>query len=285
MTAPRHLQNDTVHIVIPDTQNKYGAPTAHLEWAGHYIGEKFVGRPNVKLIQLMDWYDMPSLSSYDRKGGTLMEGRRYKTDVKYGNDAWDTFHGALQEGANSVNLAPADRSKLWFPEAHATMGNHEERIVRAAQQDAQLEGLVTLDDLAVTHDDRYKVHPFLKPVTLDGVMYAHYFANRMSGRPLAGQSMDARIKTIGRSFTMGHQQGLWFGRREIVGGGAHLGLVAGSFYIHDEDYLGHQGNDHWRGIVIAYDVRRGDYDPKFVSLNSLCKRYTGRSIGVFKGRH
>lgn len=271
------LDDTVTHIVIPDTQVKYGVPTKQLEWVGHYIGEKFAGRHNVRLIHLMDHWDMPSLSSYDRKGGKLMEGRRYTTDIKYGNLGWELLNDSIVEAA-------APKSKLWFPDAHATLGNHENRISRASDQDAQLEGLVTLDDLACMHDDRWNVHPFLKPVRLDGVTYAHYFANRMSGRPLAGQSMDARIKTVGHSFTMGHQQGLWFGRRETLHG-AQLGLVAGSCYLHNEEYLGPQGNDHWRGIVICYDVRRGDYDPKFVSLNSLCKRYEGKSLGVFKGRH
>ena len=262
------------HIVIPDTQAKYGVPTAHLDWVGRYIAEKFAGRPNVKIIHLGDHYDMPSLSSYDRKGGSLMEGRRYTTDVEYGDRAWHILEAPIL----------AARSKRGQPELHFLFGNHEERIVRAGQQDAQLESLITLDDLAVVKDGIWTTHPFLKPIRLDGVTYAHYFANRMSGRPLAGQSMDARIKTVGHSFTMGHQQGLWFGRRETLHG-AQLGLVAGSCYLHDEDYLGPQGNDHWRGIIVCYDVRRGDYDPKFVSLGSLCKRYTGRSLGVFRGRH
>jgi hypothetical protein len=265
---------DPVHVVIPDTQAKRHVPTQHLEWVGTYIGEKFGGRPNVKLIHLGDHWDMPSLSSYDRKGGKLMEGRRYTDDVTYGNTAWAVLNDAIAAAA----------PKKWAPERHFLFGNHEERIVRASRDDAQLDGLVTLDDLAVQHDDRWTAHPFLKPVWLDGIAYAHYFANRMTGRSLGGQSMDARIKTIGHSFTMGHQQGLWFGRRETIAG-AQLGLVAGSCYIHDEDYLGPQGNSHWRGIVVCYDVRRGDYDPKFVSLNSLCKRYEGKTLAQFKGRH
>ena len=267
----RNADLDAVHVVIPDTQAKYGVPTAHLEWAGKYISEKFGDRRNLKIIHLGDHWDMPSLSSYDRKGGKLMEGRRYTTDIKYGNEAW-----------HLLNAHIAVRSDV---ERHFLMGNHEERINRASDQDAQLAGLITLDDLAVKHDSLWRVHDFLDPVTLDGVMYSHYFANRMTGRALSGQSMDARIKTVGRSFTMGHQQGLWFGRREIVGGGAHLGLVAGSCYIHDEEYLGPQGNDHWRGIVVCYNVRRGDYDIKPVSLDSLCKRYEGKPLSVFKGRH
>lgn len=274
MTAP----SSTTHIVIPDTQAKYGVPTAHLDWVGRYIAEKFAGRPNVKVIHLGDHYDMPSLSSYDRKGGSLMEGRRYTTDIEYGNRAWHALEAPILEAMK------ASRGK-WKPELIFLHGNHEERIVRASREDAQLDGLVTLDDLAVNKDGIWTTYPFLEPVVLDGVMYAHYFANRMTGRALSGQSMDARIKTVGRSFTMGHQPGLWFGRREIVGGAAHLGLVAGSCYMHVEDYLGAQGNDFWRGIIVCYNVRRGDYDPKFVSLDSLCRRYEGKTLGVFKGRH
>lgn len=272
MSTPKHLNNDVVHVVMPDTQTKYGVPFDHIDWFVKYVIEKFEGRPNVKIIMLGDWYDMPSLSSYDRKGGKLMEGRRYTTDIRYGNQAWQKLK-PLEEAAARNG---------W--ELHFFMGNHEHRITRASEQDAQLEGLVTLDDLDVVREGVWKVHPFLKVVFLDGVAYSHYFVNRMSGRPLAGQSMDARIKTIGHSFTMGHQQGRWYGSRETLRG-VHQGLVVGSFYLHDEDYLGYQGNNHWRGIVICYDVRQGDYDPKFVSLNSLCKRYTGRTLGVFKGRH
>lgn len=276
MAGDRHLHADTVHVVIPDTQAKYGVPTAHLDWVSRYIVDKFKGRPNVRIIHLGDHWDMPSLSSYDRKGGKLMEGRRYTTDIEYGNRAWDILSKRI--------YAEMDKSG-WAPDLHFLYGNHEERINRASDQDAQLAGLISLDQLAVEFpESRWKRHTFLAPVKLDGVTYAHYFTARGTGRALAGQSIDARIKTVGHSFTMGHQQGLWFGRREIIGG-AHIGLVAGSCYIHDEDYLGAQGNQHWRGIVVCYDVRHGDYDPKFVSLDSLCKRYEGKRLSIFKGRH
>lgn len=268
-------RTDTIHVVIPDTQAKYGVPTAHLRWAGRYIAEKYAGHPKLRLIHIGDHSDMESLSSYDRKGGSLMEGRRYKTDVKYANDSWDILNEPIE----------ADKERYdWDPDEDFFMGNHENRIVRAIEQDAQMEGLISLDDLAVVNQGIWRVHEFLKPKTFDGVTYAHYFTARGTGKPLGGQSIDARIKTVGHSFTQGHTQGLWFGRREIIGG-AHLGLVAGSFYLHDEHYLGPQGNTHWRGIVICHDVRRGDYDPKFVSIRSLCERYEGKSLGVYLGRH
>ena len=269
-------RTDTIHIVIPDTQCKYGVPTAHLGWAGRYIAKKYAGHPKCRICVMGDWHDMPSLSSYDKKGGRLMEGRRYKTDIEYGNRGWDIFNEPIEHEKERYG---------WEPEQDFFMGNHEYRILRAIDNDAQMDGLVSLEDLAVVKQGIYRVHPFLKPVTYDGITYAHYFTARGTGRPLGGQSIDARIKTIGHSFTAAHQQGLWMGRRELVIGGAHLGLVAGSFYLHDEEYMGHQGNKHWRGIVVCHDVRKGDYDPKPVSIRSLCERYEGKSLGVFLGRH
>ncbi len=39
-------------------------------WTGQYLVDEFGGRPNVKVIHLGDFADMPSLSSYD-KGNEL----------------------------------------------------------------------------------------------------------------------------------------------------------------------------------------------------------------------
>lgn len=273
--AKNEKRTDTIHVVIPDTQAKYGVPTRHLTWVGRYIAEKYAGHPKLRIIHIGDHWDMPSLSSYDKKGGRLMEGRRYTTDIKYANEAWTLLNAPIEAAKERYD---------WDPEEDFFMGNHEYRVDRASKEDAQLEGLITTDDFQVVKDNIWKVHAFLDPKTFDGVTYAHYFANRMTGRPLSGQSMDARIKTVGHSFTMGHQQGLWSGRRETLRG-AQCGLVAGSCYLHDEEYLGPQGNGHWRGIVVCHDVRQGDYDLKSVSLRSLCQRYEGKSLGVFLGRH
>ena len=48
--------------VIPDCQIKEGVPTEHLEWAGQYIADK---KPDV-IVNIGDFWDMPSLSSYDK---------------------------------------------------------------------------------------------------------------------------------------------------------------------------------------------------------------------------
>ena len=95
-----------------------------------------------------------------------------------------------------------------------------------------------------------------------------------------GGNVETRLKTVGHSFTMGHQQTLMYGLRFVAGQSQH-GLVAGACYLHDEDYKGPQGNAHWRGIVIKHEVRDGSYDPMFVSLDYLCRRYEGATLEKF----
>ena len=75
-----------MHMVIPDTQVKPGVAIDHLEWAGKYAQEK---QPDV-IVMIGDWWDMPSLSSFD-KGKMAFEGRRYVNDIKAGRQAIESF--------------------------------------------------------------------------------------------------------------------------------------------------------------------------------------------------
>jgi hypothetical protein len=43
--------------------------------------------------------------------------------------------------------------------------------------------------------------------------------------------------------------------------------------MHDEEYLGPEGNNYWRGIVVKHEVRNGMYDPMFVSLDYLLRKW------------
>ena len=262
-----------IHVVIPDTQAKPGAPTDHLKWIGQYIVDQFHDQP-IKIIHLGDHADMPSLSSYD-KGKKSMEGRRYTEDIKAANDAWKILNAPL----NEFNLnRRKTRHARWLPERHILLGNHEDRINRAVESDAQLEGVISTDDL-IYADTGWKVHPFLKPVFIDGVGYAHFWQNTMTGKPLGGSAV-VRLKGLGHSYTMGHQQVLDYGIRFVKGKSQHA-LVAGACYLHDEEYKGYQGNAHWRGIIICHEVEEGSYDPMFVSLNYLCLRYEKMSLSKF----
>jgi len=275
-----NVDKGTTHFVIGDTQVKPGVPIEHLHWIGQYLVDQFAGQDKLRVIHVGDHWDMPSLSSYD-KGKGAMEGRRYKADIAAGNRGFDLLCKPLAKYNKGRR-----KSAQWWPKRDFFLGNHEARIARAAEDDAQLEGVLSYDDLNAKAWG-WKVHDFLRPEVIDGVAVAHYFYNPNTGRPYGGENLVPRLKTIGRSFTQGHQQGLNVGMR-MVGKGRHHGLVVGSSYLHTENYLGHQGNDHWRGIVVCHQVEHGQYDPMCVSLDFLCRKYTNKTLTEFlkakKGR-
>ena len=253
-------------MVIGDTQVRPGVPTKHLSWIGQYIVDHFAGQ-DIQIVHVGDHWDMPSLSSYD-KGTSRIEGKRYVHDVRAGNVGFDL----LNEPLHDYNRR---RRKKWLPGRTITLGNHEHRIVRATEENAQLEGLLSLDALNAAQWG-WDVVPFLKPKWIDGIAYAHYFYNPKTNRPYSGE-ISTRLKTIGHSFTQGHQQGLAVGHRDVMNG-RHMGLVVGSTYLHDEGYIGPQGNLEWRGIYVCHRVRNGAYDRMEVSLESLCERYERRPL-------
>jgi len=260
-----------IHVVVPDTQVKPGVPLDHLEWAGQYLVDHFGGRPNVKIIHIGDHADMPSLSSYD-VGKKEMEGRRYKADIAAANYGFDILNGPIATYNTQRKLY---KEKMWKPDRWICLGNHEDRINRAISSDAKLEGVIGTDDLNYA-EHGWKVVPFREILWLDGVAYSHYFYNQMNGRPYGGTNIETRLKTIGHSFTMGHQQMLIHGIR-YVAGKQQRGLVAGAFYMHDEDYLGPQ-QAYWRGIIVKHQVEDGSYDIMCVSMDYLCRRYTGKRL-------
>lgn len=250
----------STHLVIPDTQVAPGVPTQHLAWIGEYIVKR---KPDV-VVHLGDHWDMPSLSSHTQKGSKSLEGQRYVEDVEAGNAALELVR------------APARRAKL-ATEFHLLRGNHENRIVRAVEDDPRLEGTLQLSDLK---SPGWRVHDFLELAWIDGIAYSHYFYQPMTSRPYSG-TVDNRLKQIGHSFSQGHQQHLLYGQRYVAGKSQH-GLVAGACYLHQENYKGPQGNAHWRGVIVKHEVEDGSYDAMFVSLNYLCRRYEGMSLDRFR---
>jgi len=260
----RKLATPVTHLIIPDTQVEPGRPTHHLGWIDAYCQDRYAGEPLTR-IMLGDHWNMGSLSSYDKKGGKKMEGRRVALDIEAGNEAWRIGFGT--------------KDRKW--QDHFLRGNHENRIQRAIDQDVTVDGLLSLDNLDTGH---WTVHGFLEPVWIDGVCYSHYFYNPSTGRPYGGENAETRLKQIGHSFTMGHQQGLKTGMR-YVGGKQQRALIAGSCYLHDEDYLGPQGNTHWRGIVVCHNVSDGAYDIMEVKLDWLCQRYEGMTLTDFNERY
>jgi len=252
-----------VHAMIPDTQVAPDTPIDHLAWIGEYLSEI---RPDV-IVHIGDHADMESLSSYDF-GKKASEGRRVINDIDSANKAFKLLSNPIL-GAKGYN-----------PELHITLGNHEHRIDRHCETNANLEGFLSTENLNYK-DLGWAVHPFLRPVAIDGIQYCHYFYNPNSGRPYGGESLETRLKNIGFSFTAGHEQVCKVATRPLNNGKIIRGLVHGVCYLHDEDYKGPQGNTQKRGIIIKNEVFDGNYDLMEVSLDYLCRKYEGINLSDF----
>lgn len=244
------------HCVIPDVQAKPGVPLDHLRWAGNYIAEK---KPDV-IICLGDFADMPSLSSYDRNTAAA-ENRRYKLDI-------EAAHKAME-----LLMTPILQDETYKPRLVLTLGNHEDRITRYGDANPALHEFVSTKDLGYEAWG-WEVHAYREVVKIDGVSYTHFFYNPNTGKPYGGLNLDTRLKTIGMTFTMGHQQGMRTAIRELADGTRQRGLVAGSFYQHNEEYRGPQACFEWRGIIMKHEVSNGDYDLMEVSMNYLKRKYS-----------
>lgn len=246
------MVSKTKHVVIPDMQIKPNQDNSFVKAVGKYVASQ---RPDV-IVNLGDFADMPSLSSYD-KGKKSFEGRRYTNDIKAARHAMRDL------------VAPIKRKKGYNPRMVMTLGNHEQRIIRAVDSQPELDGLIGYDDLP--YED-WEVYDFLEPVVIDGIIYVHYLANPMSGRPYGGTALTV-LKNVGKSYVMGHQQLLDSANRQLITGERQWGIKAGACYPHDEDYKGYQGNQHWRGVLVLHEVHEGSFDPMFVSLEYIMERY------------
>jgi len=263
------------HLMIPDTQVKPDVPTEHLEWIGQYVVDK---RPDV-VVHIGDHADMPSLSVYDR-GKIQFEGRRYRADIEAANAGFDRLNKPLNDFNETRKRY---KEKQWQPRRVLTLGNHEHRITRTVEEDARLDGTIGLHDLNYW-DHGWEVFPFLQPALIDSLYYCHYFANPMTGKPYGGMP-ETRLKNIGYSFVQGHEQTkksaeVWLGNGEV-----RRALVCGACYLHSEHYKGPQGNNHFRGIMVLNEVRDGNYDLMEVSLNYLCRHYTGQTLKKLMRRY
>lgn len=248
-------------MVIPDTQAKPGVPDDHMEWAGKWAAEK---KPDY-IVHIGDHWDMPSLSSYD-KGKKSYEGRQYLADIEAGNDAMRKFMHPIEEERARLRR---NKDAVWNPEMHFTLGNHEQRIMRAVNDERMLDGLIGYDDFYL---DGWTVHDFLKPVMLHGIAFCHYFTSGTMGRPVS--SARALVTKRHMSCVMGHVQQTEIDLSQKRADGKQLtGLFAGCFYQHDEDYLGHQGNEVRRQLWMFYNVDDGEFDFHALSIDYLRKRY------------
>jgi len=269
-TPNSHLSRDWVQIeplkrgrkkptifVIGDLQVKQGISLDYIHYVGAYIAKK---QPDI-IVQIGDWFDNAALSSYDR-GQLSAEGRRLAEDIKAGNEAIRILECYIKSVTG------------YNPRKVITLGNHEDRIQRYVNEHPALAGFLGNH---LYHFEQYgwEVYDFLTPCIIEDIAFVHYVVAVNTGRPL-GNALASRLEKVGTSFVMGHQQTFAYHERSLqLTGDMQMALVVGACYDHDEPYKGVQGNHHFRGCVMLYEVENGYAMHKKITLQHMQNLYEG----------
>ena len=261
-------------LVIPDSHAEANQDLTRYTLLGRMICEVMsqATGPCV-VVNIGDWFDLPSLNSYDRPGSKSFEGRRYRDDIAAGIEAqrllWKEIedYNRWRRGDHVLDI-----------EWHYTLGNHEARIGRAIEDDpSKLEGVIGYEDLTDGSPIPWTVHDFLRPVFIGGVAFSHYFTSGVMGRSVGGENAAATIlRKQMNSCVMGHTHTLDYAERTAIDGRKIGAAVVGCYFDHFESWAGYQTNSLWTpGIAVLRDVANGEFDFEWWSMRRIKRTFDG----------
>lgn len=244
-----------VHLVIGDSHAHPDFSNERFTWLGKMIHDV---KPDV-VVNIGDMFDFPSLCFHSKP--IELEGARYQADVAAGVEAQDRMFHEIR------------KHKRKLPRFVYTLGNHDIRPQRYADEHPVLQGKMSLKDLQLEDYPWNDVVPFLEPIDVDGIDYCHYFTSGVMGRPIGGQHPAwTIIKKRNKSGVAGHSHVLDY-KIDKTPGRSLMGLVVGNFIGFRMGYAG-PANDMWSdGIAVLKDVDEGLYDLSWHSMNSIKKEY------------
>ena len=241
------------HLVIGDPHCNPKASNDRFLWAGKLARDL---KPDT-IICMGDFSSMDSLSSYD-KGKKSFEGRRYKKDIDHAHDALEKFNKGLN-GRRSRKVM--------------LLGNHEDRIDRIVDETPELDGTISTKDLKFK-EFGWEVIAYQEPVAIDGVHYCHNYPTGIMGKPISGDNIARSLLLKNKvSSTVGHCHLFDYSMCTIPSGRKVLGLSAGCYLHHKEDYARNTQRLWWSGLIVKRNVRQGEYDIETVEYNTVKRRY------------
>ena len=252
-------------LVLPDSHSQPDVSNDRYEWVGKMIIDH---RPDI-VVDLGDFADVPSLSSYD-KGRKSHEGRRLLLDIQAAVDARIKITAPLRalQARQRVN-----KEKLYVPRLVALGGNHEFRINRLMNDSAEFDGLYT-QDISGAAQQGWEFHPFLEMVKIEGINFCHYFPSGVMGRPTGGENpAKALINKMHSSCIAGHLHLLDYAEIGNQACGRIIGVVGGCFFEHNEGFAGPANAMYRRGLSLLHDVHDGVFDFEWVGMNRIRAEY------------
>lgn len=243
------------HLIIPDSHAHPDFNNERFTWLGKLIHDL---KPT-NVINIGDLADMASLCFHAKP--IELEGARYKRDCEAAYDAQERMFHEVR------------KHKKKQPRWTWCLGNHDIRPQRYAEANPVFEGAVKNEDIGYKDFPWDDVVPFLEPIDIDGVDYAHYFTSGVMGRPIGGQHPGwTLLKKRNKSSTCGHSHVVDY-KIDKTPGRSLMGLVVGSYIDYHAAYAG-PANDMWsNGIAVCDNVEDGLYDFRFISIAAIKKEY------------
>jgi predicted MPP superfamily phosphohydrolase len=241
------------HLVIGDPHCNPKASNDRFLWAGKLARDL---KPDT-IVCMGDFSSMDSLSSYD-KGKKSFEGRRYKKDIDHAHDALEKFNKGLN-GKRSRKVM--------------LLGNHEDRIDRIIDETPELDGTISTKDLKFK-EFGWEVVAYQEPVAIDGIHYCHNYPTGIMGKPISGDNIARSLLLKNKvSSTVGHCHLFDYSMCTIPTGRKVIGLSAGCYLHHKEDYARNTQRLWWSGLIVKRNVKQGEYDIETIEYNAVKRRY------------
>jgi hypothetical protein len=229
------------HLFIGDHHRKPGLDNSDTVMIGELI--EYLLPPVI--WEMGDWYDMPSLSSWDVDKASFGQ-ESLAADIEAGN--------AARAILNKHIAAAKRRNKRYDPLLIAIKGNHENRLNKllSCAMYARFRDCIP----AMDYTGWVEV-PFLRTHWVDGIGAVHYLPYGRMGKPASSARNMHR----------------WSGRRSVFAGHSHeadvylevdsfgkqTGAVqVGCSFTHPEDWNVMQ-HRFWRGVMQAVDVEDGSF--------------------------
>lgn len=199
--------------------------------------------------------DFGSLSCYD-KGTLHAEGRRYSKDLSCVADFLHLVHAEI-------------KGMRKMPQLEVSLGNHEDRISRAAIQTPELYGHISVEDIPFEHYG-WHVTPFLRPLIMQGITFQHYFTSGQLGRAIDDERRVLRTQHSSSVYGHNHRFQRYCelnGQKKKI-----FSMGVGCFDEGKHHYT--RESERWdRGLIMLYECQNGYGFPSWWDLGYLLKKY------------
>lgn len=254
-------------LAIPDAHTEPGQDLSRFKAVANLtleLAEECLRRDQeLVVVQQGDWADWGSLGMHDEGTHKGMAGRILE-DLAALKESQTIYH----EGLQGINV------RKYFTE-----GNHgTPRLHRLENRIPAIKGLLDPVKDALFEEHGWEVLPFLEPLDINGVLFAHYFTGGVMGRAIGGRNMAKNMASqLHMSCVAGHSHVMgmnWVRRPD----GTWVQTMSTGVFCDPNSKVFQSWNaagarHYWPGCVILRNIQQGSYDPQTVGLDYLMKHF------------